>query len=226
MRKSGLHKQVASIFEGAPVPETTTDAPVSETAAPSRRGFHPDRIAARPQPAPKAAAAAEPSLLKKKHSPVTKKSRSADTDAARRQKKMTLLVGVLSVVFIGVMVISFGGIGQSAATPVVKDDLPAATPVSRFDPESWAFPEPLPEQMRDPLVIPKPETLPEDPLAVTQSTHLAVRGIVHSDTKPSAIVGDQVVTEGQTLYDVKIVKITREEVEFEKDGNRWTQRVE
>lgn len=222
-----MHKQVASIFEGAPVPETTPDAAVSQAAdvAP-RRGFHPDRIGPRPQPAPKAAAAAEPSLLKKKRSPATKKSRTADTDAARRQKKMTLMVGVLSVVFIGVMVVSFGGIGQSSATPAVKDDVPAAAPVSRFDPDSWVFPEPLPAQMRNPLVIPKPQTLPEDPLAVTQSAQLAVRGIVHSDIKPTAIIGDQVAVEGQTLYGVTVVKITRDAVEFEKDGNRWTQRVQ
>lgn len=207
--------------------DNATAAPAANTvAASSGGGFHPDRIVPRPRPAPKAAIVDVPSLPAKGRSAARKKTRSADADAARRQKTMTALVGILSVVFIGVMVVSLGGIGQSGAAPVKKDEAVAEPKISRFDPESWVFPEPLPSQMRNPLVIPKPQTLPEDPLAVVNTPMLAVRGIVYSDTKPTAIIGDQVAVEGQTLYGTTVVKISRDSVEFEKDGKRWIQHVQ
>ena len=232
MRKSGLHKQVAFIFEGAPESDGTPTAPAenADECVPARRGFHPDRAVSRPTPAPKGAPAVQSTVSSKTGAAVvTKKSRHAEADgAARRQKTMTLLVGVLSVVFLGVMVISFGGIGQSTAAPAVQEELPAAVPVSKFDPDGWVFPEPLPAQMRNPMVIPKPPVVLADPESdpAEEEESLAVRGIVHSHARPSAIIGDQIVVEGQMLRGVKVIKITPEAVEFEKDGNRWSQQVE
>lgn len=52
-----------------------------------------------------------------------------------------------------------------------------------------------------------------------------VSGIIYIENNASAIIGSQVVREGQTLYGVKIVKIHKDKVEFERDGNKWTQRV-
>jgi hypothetical protein len=190
----------------------------------------PNRIVPRPKPAPKAPAAAPSAVPKKNGRSVAKKNagESQASAAGRRQKTMALLVGVLSVVFLAVMVISFGGIGQSAPKPAAATEAAAdaVEPVKRFDPESWAFPEPLPAQMRNPLVIPKPQTLDLNDDTLETTTQLAVRGIVYSTEKPSAIIGEQVIVEGQTIYGVKVVSITRGAVEFEKDGKRWTQGVQ
>lgn len=60
-----------------------------------------------------------------------------------------------------------------------------------------------------------------------------VTGIVHPEPDscgvakaPSAIVGVQIVHAGDTIYGVKVVEISRDRVEFEKDGKRWSQRIQ
>lgn len=52
-----------------------------------------------------------------------------------------------------------------------------------------------------------------------------VTGIIHSDDKPSAVIGNSLVHEGDTFYGVRIVKIHFNNVEFEMDGQTWSQRL-
>jgi hypothetical protein len=52
-----------------------------------------------------------------------------------------------------------------------------------------------------------------------------VTGIVYSIDKPLALIDKQVVYEGDTINGAKVIKIHKDKVEFEKDGNRWTQEV-
>jgi hypothetical protein len=58
------------------------------------------------------------------------------------------------------------------------------------------------------------------------STQLIVRGIVCSEEQQYAIIGTQIVKEGETVLGAKIVQIREEGVEFEKNGETWTQKVE
>lgn len=53
-----------------------------------------------------------------------------------------------------------------------------------------------------------------------------VTAVVHSRDNTSAIIDSYVVHQGETLYGVKVLTINRDRVEFEKDGERWTQRVQ
>lgn len=53
-----------------------------------------------------------------------------------------------------------------------------------------------------------------------------VSGIVFSDDRPAAVVGNQVLYEGDVKNGVTIVKITKEQVQFEKNGRLWTQEVQ
>ncbi|MHC4426796.1 MAG: hypothetical protein ACYSYV_11975, partial [Planctomycetota bacterium] len=50
-----------------------------------------------------------------------------------------------------------------------------------------------------------------------------VTGIARSDDRSSAIIGTQIVREGQSIHGIKVVKIHKDKVEFEKNGKRWTQ---
>lgn len=50
-----------------------------------------------------------------------------------------------------------------------------------------------------------------------------VTGIVRSEDSSTAVVGTQVVREGETIDGVTIVRIHDDKVEFEKAGERWTQ---
>ncbi len=55
---------------------------------------------------------------------------------------------------------------------------------------------------------------------------LVITGILYSENEPSAIIGRQAVHEGSRIFGATIVKINRESVEFEKNGQRWWQRVQ
>jgi hypothetical protein len=48
--------------------------------------------------------------------------------------------------------------------------------------------------------------------------------IAYSDS-PSVLIGKELLSEGDTIRGVKVVKINRDTVEFEKDGARWTQQA-
>ena len=50
-----------------------------------------------------------------------------------------------------------------------------------------------------------------------------VTGIVRSGESATAVVGMQIVREGDTLDGVTVIKIHDDKVEFEKAGQRWTQ---
>ncbi len=50
-----------------------------------------------------------------------------------------------------------------------------------------------------------------------------VTGIVRSQDSSTAVIGTQVVREGESIDGVTIVKIHDDKVEFEKEGVRWTQ---
>jgi hypothetical protein len=58
-----------------------------------------------------------------------------------------------------------------------------------------------------------------------QTKGLTITGIICSKDNPSAIVGNQLVHEGDNVSGVTIVKINQESVEFEKNNIRWTQAV-
>lgn len=58
-----------------------------------------------------------------------------------------------------------------------------------------------------------------------QPTVGLVSGIVYSERKPSAIIGGKIVYQGESANGVKIVRIYRDRVEFEKNGKKWEQKV-
>jgi hypothetical protein len=52
-----------------------------------------------------------------------------------------------------------------------------------------------------------------------------VTGIVRSQDRAIAVIGTHVVREGETIDGVTIVRIHDDSVEFEKAGQRWTQKI-
>lgn len=249
MSKSGLHKQVSSIFDGVPRPDNPsarsgsvlrrlmddepTAAPSSSSSAPTAQSQTPASAlcASRPKPVPKAVCAAEPSWLKTALQSLTQtKKRDDSHPTERRQKVMIMLVVVLSIVFAATLTVTLGGLGQSTSNTVPTDpdqDVEQSAQLPKpIDPDTWTFPEPLPAMGRDPMVISEPAivlTGGESAEAVPQWT---VQGIVYSSEKPSAIINEQVVLVGQSVNGAKVVRILPRLVEFEKDGQRWTQSVQ
>lgn len=52
-----------------------------------------------------------------------------------------------------------------------------------------------------------------------------ITGITYNEKKSFAIIGTNIVSEGDTIDGIKIVKIYPDKVEFEKNGKRWTQGI-
>lgn len=57
------------------------------------------------------------------------------------------------------------------------------------------------------------------------SGKVKVTGIMHYDENPAAIVAGRVVYEGDVVEGCKVVKIQKDNVEFEKDGSRFTKKI-
>lgn len=274
MRKSGLHKQIASIFDGVPMPKNNS---VSEETDPSSVLMQPqkqqDAEASTEQDSTPVAPEMPQELTQNEKQPLAKRLTADPSECTSapsiqvdrpmplpkssiavprtspgfsyhvrkalfgahkgplnaRQKKMAVLVGILSIVFGVVMFASLGGIGRTQAIGAEQsvDDSASSNESAAVAPQDWKKPEPLPADLRNATI---PVLRGADPeqvnSAASGSGELVVKGIVFSQNKPSAIINNQIFTEGQSVRGAQIIKITKEYVEFEADGNRWTQNVQ
>ncbi len=59
----------------------------------------------------------------------------------------------------------------------------------------------------------------------SSSNKVALKGILYSEDKSSALIGDTIAREGDIIDGVKVIKINKDTVEFEKNGEKWTQRT-
>lgn len=225
--KTGLHKKVAFIFDGSPA---SAAAPAQADRVPEAAKNQPEissvgsQTAAESPPAPAQPATAKTSTHKTKKQ--TRKilgltHKQGKTDP--KQLKMLILVGGLSVVFIGVL---FWALQSPAASPrkaaaaqnTSSDSQTASAPEKQ--PLIWTRPDPWPEQIRNPLAPAARGNTEQEVLS-----DFVVKGIVYSKTRPSAIIGDQIVYVGDTLNGITITAIEKDHVEFEQNGERWTQQV-
>ena len=53
-----------------------------------------------------------------------------------------------------------------------------------------------------------------------------ITGIAYSVDTFMVLLGNQIYSEGETVDEIKLVKIHRGKVEFEKNGERWSQRIQ
>lgn len=60
----------------------------------------------------------------------------------------------------------------------------------------------------------------------TKTTKGVIAGIIYSRNDPIAIIDDTVVHETEAINQVKIVKIHKDRIEFEKNGKTWIQQVQ
>ena len=59
--------------------------------------------------------------------------------------------------------------------------------------------------------------------AMVSDKYVSLTGIFYSQDNPMAIVEGQIAHEGDTIGDVKVLKIHKDRVEFEKSGRTWNQ---
>lgn len=271
MRKSGLHKQISSIFDGVPVPsngalsedteateeltglqaqdaadpnvqqETLLQASGSasvqqSTADSSGRECDPIPVVqiGRPMPLSKSKAVSKSGMKPGFSKQIKKTIFGAHSSLDPRQKKAGVLVGILSLVFGVVLFVSLGGVGKTQA--VVADDTSSdqttQSQAAKKTAQNWKSPESLPQDLRNATSpvskspVSKPGTEQQSGTETANSDQWVVKGIVFSKNKPSAIINNQIFSEGEVFNGITITKITKETVEFEANEKRWTQTVQ
>jgi hypothetical protein len=246
MKKSGLQKKIAFIFDGedaasdntaspatCPTVQTLSPSPVAELPAVNGSAGtaaigKPVRL--RPQPVCKRQTRIENTVTPKQAMDFVKtrlfssKSKSSDS---KQQKKMMMLIAILGAVFVGVLIFSLGSAPSKAAaadsTQTQAGSSAGITPENAGI-NTWKMPEPYPAALRDPMKLSSHKT--SNGLDADADSSLVVRGIVYTETKPTAIISGQIVGQGDTIAGVKVVKIAKDFVEFEKETKRWKQQVE
>ncbi|MHC4570935.1 MAG: hypothetical protein ACYS0C_02505 [Planctomycetota bacterium] len=127
-----------------------------------------------------------------------------------RQKTMVIIV--LIFIFTRVLKTPSQLIAQ-AKSPAMMNA------VASSDTIDWQIPQPYPTNLRDPMQF-------GSATAQAEAGGLTVRGIVYSEDNPSAVIGSQIMHEGDEVLGVTIVKINENSVEFERNNKRWTQKVQ
>ena len=145
-----------------------------------------------------------------------------------RQKAVVVLVPVLAIALVFVLTQVVSSPSRSLAKG--KQKAPATTVTGSAGEIDWKIPVPYPATLRDPMQggpFAPAKAEPQAPqISEPEAEKLIVRSILHSESKPSAVVGTEIVHEGDTISGAIIVRILKDGVEFEKDGKKWTQKIE
>ena len=237
-RRVGLQKKVSSIFTGVPIPKDNGAQQPSGAPAPERPNYTPpshlsgttEKPQQPVQPPPKAAPAKQPkpdvTVKTARQIPWQQTLERIKTKlftpkpgvSPAKQKAMVILAPVLFLIMI------------FAFTRVLSSPSPKITGAHSFGPSKaiagsnneidWQIPEPYPATLRDPMQFGSVTTTQDRP------GKLIVKGIVYSKNNPSAVIGNQIVHEGEKVFGATVVKINKDSVELEMNGKRWTQKVQ
>jgi len=237
-RKTGLHKEVSTIFNGVPVPKDDGTAQSPGVPSPEQPDYGSSSpattITAKPQqpkqPQSKAVPAKEPKAYVAKKSTAQVRWRQTWQQiqnklfapkpgvSATKQKVMAVLVPVLFIVLIFVFVQVFGTASHKPGSRRKLGPIKAvATSVDEID---WQIPDVWPGTLRNPMQFGSVTTI------AAESGGPLVKGIVYSKDNPTAIVGTQIVHQGDKVSGTTIVKINEDSVELERNGKKWTQKVQ
>jgi hypothetical protein len=250
MAKNGLQKKISTIFEGVAIPKNDNS---QQSPAVSRQGGSAgaseqtsivDELLSPPiqpgqtaQPSPQAASPKLPASLKNSAPVPWRKylkqienklfAPKPGVDVAK-QKKMAVLMLVLFIILIFVLIHIL-----KPSTPV-STSAQVATPPNAKNPAvanaggtagvsegkiNWQTPEPYPTTLRDPMQAGASVG------GQGGSGGIVIKGIVYSD-HPSAVIGTQIVHQGDKVSGATVVKINEKNVEFEMGDKKWTQEVQ
>ncbi len=137
--------------------------------------------------------------------------------SAGRQKATVIVLPILFIVLIVLFIRAFSGPSGKAVGP--KPSGPTKTAAAAADKEetTWKAPQPYPTTLRDPMQFGS---------AMSEAGGLVIKGIVYSEDSPTAIIGNNIVHEGDKILDATVVKINEDSVEFEANNKKWMQQVQ
>jgi hypothetical protein len=252
--KAGLHKNISSIFDGAPLQRPSADSASKQTSLPgfvteqtdsSRPGQNPQQHLSQqqsyPQP-PKPVQKLYKDTAEKTHHLISKTNSQKGMSFSRiyqafkakllprksgikqkRQISSLVLVPVLCLVLVFVIFkFVLPASPKKRPGPKIQTVLDEVlTPVKI----NWQIPQPISASLRDPM---KPLILDQigaDGQTTSGVAGITLTGIVYSEDNPAAIIGTQVMHTGEKIGDVSIVKIDRDTVTFERNGQTKILRV-
>jgi hypothetical protein len=133
-----------------------------------------------------------------------------------RQKVVILVAPILMVVFLLVVTQAFKKSPSTTATPSNR----TSAAVAFSGKINWELPAVIPDNLRDPMVFGAAGQGRET------TSGPVVKGIVYSEDKSCAVVGDRIASVGDTVGGATIVKINPDSVEFTMGDKNWTQKIE
>ena len=143
--------------------------------------------------------------------------------------KQKVMVVMLPVLFILLLIFVFrGGVFGTSANKAKADDEKNASGIASAGLNAqidWKVPETYPETLRDPMRLGPVERAPNQ----NESgglVGLTVKSILYSEDKSSVVIGNKIVHEGEQVRGVRIIKINKDNVEFEMNGKMWSQEVQ
>ena len=148
--------------------------------------------------------------------------------SATKQKAMVVTMPLLFI-FLIFMLLKGGVFGTSVrkTEASAEDNVSSVATVGLNTKIDWKIPASYPTTLRDPMQLGPVATAQTETETETRTfVKLIVKGIVYTEDNPSAVIGSQIVHEGEEIQGVTIVKISKDSVEFEMDGKRWTQKVQ
>jgi hypothetical protein len=136
-----------------------------------------------------------------------------------KQKAMVIAMPILFIILIFVFIRVFSAPSQKITGPAKAGQAKTATTGSDSK-AKWQAPSLYPATLRDPMQF--------GPATGGQGggSELIVKGIVYSESNPTAVIGDQVVHQGDKILDVVVTKINEDSVEFEANSKKWIQNVQ
>ncbi len=249
----GLHKDISSIFDGVSTPkqscssrpmrkrQTTADRPkkVNPVVGSEAGGAAVNTSAKAKSPRPKVKPISQtPSGKGPKVVEISRGGTIARIKkkllkpkpgvSPARQKTMVVMIPLLAIVFIYVVMQVFGTSPRSTKARDRDDETTASKSSNEIE---WELPQPYPADMRDPMVAAKVEEMKpvEITMVETRETNpggrFEIKGIVYSESNPSAMIGSRIVREGDSIDGAEVVEINENSVVFEANGTVWTEEV-
>jgi len=246
--KAGLHKNISSIFDGVPVSkdndagqvssaameEPASYGPPSHLTGTTTKSQHPEASAAKAEPTEEHKAAPEKKVTENPKAIKTERPGVLEQTVMRIKDKLfapkpgvnparqKMMVVLMPVMLIG-MVLAFykvlgSGPGKRTQAQTFKPSKAVAAAASTID---WQIPPLYPKTLRDPMQFGSVSTTTQGDIG-----KITLKGIVYSEDDPSAIIGTEIVHEGSIVSGATVVKINKDSVEFERNGKRWTQKVQ
>jgi hypothetical protein len=135
----------------------------------------------------------------------------------KRQKIMLVLIPVLVIVMIVVLTQVFKSPAKNT-NPAAISNTTAGIETSKEI--IWQMPEPYPANLRDPMQAGSVST------SRVNYDNIVVKGILYSQDNPAALIAEEIVHQGDQIFGATVIKINKDNVEFERDGQTWTQTVQ